>query len=170
MRSTTRLFALLLAGSVAAVGALAAGTVQVSYVQPERFADIGRARSDRDETLNQLTRHFETLGARWLSDGQTLKVDVLDVDLAGELRPFRHTGQDIRVLKGSVDWPRIKLRYTLEATGQAPRTSEQQISDMAYMRHFDRPYASESLVYEKRMLGRWFSAEFGAAGGKDRIN
>ena len=74
------------------------------------------------------------------------------------------------MLRDQADWPRIKLRYTLEATVQAPRTSEQQIADMAYLRHFDRPYASESLVDETRMLARWFSAAFGAAGGKDRIN
>ena len=169
MRSTTRLFAQLLAGSVAAVGALAAGTVQVSYVQPERFADIGRARSDRDETLNQLTRHFETLGARWLSDGQTLKVDVLDVDLAGELRPFRHTGQDIRVLKGSVDWPRIKLRYTLESTGQPARSGERQLQDMAYLQRigsYGIYGGNGALNYEYRLLNDWFESEFGAAASK----
>ena len=154
----------------ASLAAHAAGTVQVAYVQPEQFTDAGAYPGGVEDTLGQLTRYFATLASRHLPDGQALRIEVLDIDLAGTLQPWLRGGQEVRLLRDRADWPRIKLRYTLEATGQAPRTSEQQISDTAYMRHFDRLYGSESLVYEKRMLGRWFSAEFGAASDKDRIN
>jgi hypothetical protein len=70
------------------------------------------------------------------------------------------------VLKGGADWPRIKLRYTLEAAGQAARGAEQNIADMAYLHRIAGSRAGESLHYEKRMLDEWFAAQFGAAAGK----
>ena len=162
MRPTIRCLALCL-GLALAAAAHAAGTVQVSYVQPDKFSDAGDSRRDVEANLTRLTRHFETLAGRYLHDGQKLSIEVLDVDLAGEVRPARRFNQDVRVLKGGADWPRITLRYTLESAGQALRRGEQTIADMDYLRHIN-PYASdEPLRYERRMLDDWFAAQFGAA-------
>jgi Protein of unknown function (DUF3016) len=145
----------------------AAGAVQVSFVQPEKFADVGRTPRDVDGHLQQLTRHFEVLAARYLLDGQKLNLEVLDVDLAGELRPSRRSAQEIRVLKGGADWPRIHLRYTLEAAGQAPRRGEAQLRDLAYLQRPAGGYGDRvALKYEYRMLDEWFGTEFGPAGAK----
>ena len=154
----------------AGLAAQAAGTVQVSYVQPDRYIDAGIRQHDVENTLSDLTRHFELLAKRHLSDGQTLHIEVLDIDLAGREYPWRRAAQDVRVLTGRADWPRIHLRYTLEMAGHPPRKAAQWVSDMAYLHRVANLHARESLGYEKRMLAEWFSAEFGAAGGKDRIN
>ena len=151
---------LLVLGSAAAQ---AAGTVSVSYIQPDKFADAADARRDIEGNLSALTRHLELLGERHLSTGQKLTIEVLDVDLAGEVRPLRRLQQDVRVLKGGVDWPRIKLRYTLESPGQPTRRDEQTVADMAYLQRISRYPDGESLQYEKRMLDEWFVAQFGAA-------
>ena len=166
MRSTTRSTTLSLGLLLAAAAAQAAGTVQVSYVQPEQFADAGDARRDHEGNLRTLTRHLEALAGRHLGDGQTLRIEVLDVDLAGEVRPVLRLHQDVRVLKGSVDWPRIKLRYTLESAGQAPRHGEQTVADIAYLQRINRYHGNESLRYEKRMLDEWFSGQFAAASAR----
>lgn len=168
MRFTTRSTLCSLGLALVTGAAQAAGTVQVSYVQPDKFADAGNARSDIDDNLKQLTSHFEALAKRYLDDGQKLSIEVLDVDMAGEMRPLiRRAGQDLRVLKGRADWPRIKLRYTLESAGQVLRKGEQQVSDMAYLQRIGGYYgSSEPLRYEKRMLDDWFAAQFGAAGAK----
>lgn len=174
MRSTLRPHAFALgiafAMQIAGPAAHAAGTVQVSYTQPDKFVDAGNSRSDIADTLQQLSRHFETLAGRYLPDGQVLSIEVLDIDLAGAVHPWRVAAHDIRVVKGQADWPRIQLRYTLESAGQAPRKAEQWVTDMGYLQRIGGRYASESLGYEKRMLAEWFSAEFGAAGGKSRVN
>ena len=166
MRSTTRSLTLSLGLLLAASVAQAAGTVQVSYVQPEQFADAGDARRDQEGNLRTLTRHLEALAGRHLGDGQTLRVEVLDVDLAGEVRPVLRLHQDVRVLKGSADWPRIKLRYTLESTGQAPRHGETTVADLAYLQRINRYHGNESLRYEKRMLDDWFSEQFAAGSAR----
>ena len=143
-----------------AVGAQAAGTVQVQFVQPDKFIDVYDATFSRERNLEALKQHLERAGARVLADGQVLKIEVLDVDLAGKTR--RTAGaQDVRVLDGKADWPRIDLRYTLEAPGQAVRTGQASIKDMAYLQRVasSRP-ANEPLTYERRMLDDWFKAEF----------
>lgn len=164
MRSTTRPVLVSLGLVLAASAALAAGSVQVSYVKADDFADIGHSPYDRQLALQQLTRHFETLASRHLADGQSLTIDVLDVDLAGELRPSARTGYEIRVLRGKADWPRITLRYTLTSGGQAARSGEQQIADMNYLRHISRIGDDEALHAEKHMLEAWFAAQHFDAG------
>jgi hypothetical protein len=144
----------------------AAGSAQVSYIQPEKFADIGISPRDREDTLKHLTKHFDTLAARYLADGQRLTVEVLDVDMAGEIRPSIRVGQDVRIVKGETDWPIIKLRYALEAPGQAARRGESTLSDMSYARRTRQMREDEPLHYERRMLDEWFAAQFGPAAAK----
>lgn len=148
---------LMLAAS-AASAAQAAGTVSVKFVEPDKFADARDARRDARDNLRVLAGHIESAAGRYLAEGDKLSVEVLDVDLAGEIRPSRHLLQDVRVLKGGADWPRIKLRYTLESAGQPLRSGEQSISDMAYLQRGAGRASGDALAHEKRMLDEWFQA------------
>jgi hypothetical protein len=141
--------------AAAALPLAVAGSATVSFVNPDRFSDIGFAPTDRQNNLQALERHLQALAQRRLPDDQVLKVDVLDVDLAGEERPSRRTGRELRVLRGGADWPRIKLRYSLEANGRTLRSGEETLSDMSYLHGFSDTYGSEPLRYERRMLDQW---------------
>ena len=165
MRQATRSLAVGLGLALAAISAQAAGTVQVSFVQPDQFADAGDARRDVEGNVRVLARHLESLAVR-LGAGQKLSIEVIDVDLAGELQPWGHAQQDLRVLRGAADIPRIKLRYTLEASGQASRSGEQVVTDLGYLQRINRYPAGEALRYEKRMLDEWFSEQFAVAPAK----
>lgn len=166
MRFTPRPFTALFALTLGATVAHAAGTVQVAYVQFDKFADAGHASYDVSANLKSLTRVFESVAARHLADGQKLSVEVLDVDLAGEARPSRRGAYEIRVLHGTVDWPRIHLRFTLETPGQPARTGERQLQDMAYLQRLTSGVGRDGLPYEYRLLDDWFAAEFGRAGNQ----
>jgi len=165
MRSTARSITVS-AALVLAAAAQAAGTVQVSFVQPEKFSDVRDARHDSSVNLRELKRYLEELASRHVADGQSLTIEVLDVDLAGEIRFSPRLHDDVRVLKGRADWPRIKLRATLESAGQPVRRVEQTVADMAYLQRLNRYGDSEFLRYEKRMLDEWFVAQFGGAASK----
>jgi len=111
MRSTFRIreyFAMLL---VAAMPAGAAVTVSFG---PGPYSDIGPPGAESEKVKDELARHLQALGARYLAQQDNLRIEVLDVDLAGELQMTR-SGRDIRIARGQADFPRIKLRYTLEA-------------------------------------------------------
>lgn len=139
---------------VLAAGA-ASAEVTVNYVEPERFSDLPFATWERDAVLKDLTGHFARLGAQ-LPPGQSLRVDVLDVDLAGREYPGRGP-RDLRIVKShGADWPRIDLRFAIEQNGQVLRSGEVQLRDMAFMDRISRHTDNDSLRYEKRMIDDWF--------------
>ncbi len=144
----------------AAAPAAAAGKAQVQFIEPQQFADAGRTGYDRDQALKSLGDYIQSLGAR-LPDGQTLSVDVTNVDLAGELRPWRG-GYEVRVLRGGADWPQLSLRWSLQAGGRTLKSGEDRLSDPNYLfalRGVD--HQAGDLVFEKRMLRLWFETTFG---------
>jgi hypothetical protein len=143
--------------ALAAVPATAAGRVDVSFVEPETFGDVGWGSVDRERNLQVLAQHFQALAAR-LPDTQTLRVEVLDVDLAGEPRPGAI--QDFRVVRGGADWPAIRLRWVLDDRGTVQASGEERITDMNYF--FGRSAGSDHgpLPYERRLIERWFQERF----------
>jgi Protein of unknown function (DUF3016) len=152
------------AAAVAATAALlggaahAAATVEVRYVEPDNFADIGRSSWDRERALKTLTSHLQKLGQS-LPDGQTLRLDVSDIDLAGDIQPWGW--HELRVLRGQADWPLIKLSYTLLEGERTLKSGDVRLYDLAYMQTLngrDRP--GEELAVEKRMVRRWFAETF----------
>ncbi len=146
---------LALAGVLLLCVGAASAAVTVNYIHPENFSDLPFTPWDREQVLKDLAEHFQKLGQA-LPPGQDLKIDVLDVDLAGREEPSRRGVHEIRVLRGGADWPHIHLRYVLEAGGTVVKSGDEQISDMMYMDHVQRYTDGDVLQYEKQMLDDWF--------------
>jgi hypothetical protein len=145
--------ATLLVLATLACNAHAAGTVTLNWQDPANYTDAGRNVVDRERSLLALGAHMQAWGAL-LPDGQTLRLEVLDLDLAGEVRHWPGWGMDeIRVMGDRPDWPRMQLRYTLQAAGQTLHSGEARLSDMGYLLRQQRDGA---LAYEKRMVDAWF--------------
>lgn len=147
----------LLTGLAFAPQAQAAGPVQLSFVQPEQFIDIGRSSFDREHNLRVLATHFQRLGQA-LPEGQQLQIEVLDVDLAGEVWP--RASQEVRVMRGGLDWPRISLRYTLKAGETVLAQGEDRLSDASYLFPRRRALEHQPLPFERRMVDTWFQERF----------
>ena len=62
----------------------AAGQAEVSFVEPQRFTDAQRNPLERERVLQSLATHVGK-PATGLPDGQSLRIEILDVDLAGKL-------------------------------------------------------------------------------------
>jgi hypothetical protein len=154
----------LLFGVCAAAAAPAlAGPVEVSFVNADRYFDAGDKFRDEARNLRILEEHLKALGQSHLPSGQALKIEVLQVDLAGEMRPTRR-GTDMRIARGGADWPRITLRYTLQGEGGAvAQPREETVSDMTYQMRSAFGFSQEALHYEKRMLTEWFRERFASA-------
>jgi hypothetical protein len=147
---------------VLATSAHGAGTVNVQFVEPQRFADAGPTAWDRERHLASLQKHMAHWQAR-VPDGQTLQLEVLDLDLAGWSWP--QAGRDLRIVSGRADAPSIHLRWSLKAAdGRVLQSGTERIVDLGY---FDTAawlnrYDSD-LPYEKRLLDRWFGNTFPSA-------
>lgn len=144
--------ALALLAGVSAVHA----DVAVTFVDAERFADIGFMPADRREVLERLDAHLQAWGARHLRDGETLAVSVLDVDLAGDVRPGPR--DDVRVLLGGADWPRIHMRYELRVGGRGVGQGDERLTDPFYLDRRASIRTDEALLYERRMLDDWLAS------------
>jgi hypothetical protein len=156
MRGPSVRFSLLV--TIAALTGAAEAAVIVTFDHPDNYADVGLYRSEAPDVLKEIERHLQRLGETYLAPGQTLKIEVLDIDLAGQERFDPRAGVDIRVLRGRADWPSLRLRYVVESAGKVGDSREETISDVNYLMRPISP--SEKLAYEKRMLEEWFKARF----------
>ena len=156
--------------SLAACAALAlasvahAGVVEVKYIDAEKYTDAGHGRA-LEEVETGLTRHLQQLGQTQLPASRSLAIEILDIDLAGEIRPWHRLWPDTRVMRGRVDWPRISLRYTLREGDRVVSEGKEDVADMSYLQRSQWRGIEEgsALGYERRMLSDWFHERFGAA-------
>jgi hypothetical protein len=148
----------ILAATLAVAGApVLAGTAEVKFADPQVYTDVGGTRGQQFDNIERLARHIEVLAQR-LPVNQTLRVDVLDVDLAGT-----QFGLQPRVVRNMADIPRLHVRYSLLAGGQVLASGEDHLSRLDYAgaspRNVNRSY--EALFDEKRLLDDWFASRFG---------
>ncbi|AYF90256.1 DUF3016 domain-containing protein [Pseudomonas sp. DY-1] len=139
--------------------AVLASTTEVSFSQPDKYSDarLNRdyGRGADDFVLKDLKAHIEKLGKRYLQSGQTLKMDIRDIDLAGQFEPWRVNFKDVRFMR-EVTWPRIKLHYRLEQDGKTLVSRDVTVIDQSYLQHGNYYFSNDRLRYEKTMLDDWF--------------
>jgi hypothetical protein len=145
---------------LALAAAEANAAVVVSFTGSDRYTDAKPDGRDRTSALGDIERHLQELGQQYLPPEQTLRIEVLDVDLAGGLQ-MTGLGYQVRVLRDTGDGPAIKLRYTLESGGKVLDSREETLSDRAHAR-LKRSINTNvaSLYYEKRLLDEWFKSRF----------
>lgn len=156
----TLIYRATLAASLTLASALASAAATVSYVGVDKMTDVPRYQSDREFMQDDLREYIEKLSAR-LPAGQLLKLDILDIDLAGDVFP-RVAIQDVRVYRGRADWPRIHLRFQIEQDGKVIRSGERTLTDPNYQMSFNR-HTNDTYGYEKQLFEDWFRKELLAA-------
>ena len=140
----------------------ASASVNVRFVDPERFTDAGSNgfRSADAGVLAEIKTHLQRLGGRFLAPGQNLTIDILDIDRAGMDEPWRGGSMgDVRIMRG-VTPPRIKLRYVLNEKGKRARSGEETLTDLNYQMNPSARFGGDRLVYEKALLDDWFRRMF----------
>ena len=153
---------LLLIGALALpLAPAAAAVVSVSFPQAERYTDAERG-AEAERVRQALAQALTALGGSLLPAAQSLEVQVLDIDLAGERRPLRRAGADARVMRGTVDWPRIRLHFTWREGDRVLADEVADIADMDYLRQPQAGMSTSALPYERRMLDDWFHRRFAA--------
>ncbi len=151
------------AAALFGVNALAAppdGRLSVSFVNPESYTDAAYSHayaSEKDLAAveHDIRQHLDRLAERKLPRDDTLRIEVLDIDLAGRFEPLRLRGQDLRVVR-DITWPRMTLRYTLSRGDQVLASGEDRLVDMNFMMSVNIYASSDPLRYEKAMLDDWF--------------
>lgn len=137
-----------------------AATSEVTWTNSDKYRDvdagIGHRAKFKARTFAHFEKHFATLATK-LPEGQTLLIDVQDVDLAGDVH---QNMQRVRVIKG-VFFPRIKFSYqVIDSNKKSISSGDVNLKDMNFMMGSKLRYNQDSLGYEKRMLDEWFEKTF----------
>lgn len=146
--------------------AWAVSNLSVVFVDPEKYSDASYSSSfssatDRADVQQEIEAHLGRLSERYLAPRDSLKIEVLDIDLAGRIEPLRARtgGGDMRVVR-DISWPRMTLVYTLTRAQQFTARREEVLSDPNFLTSFNRYSSGDRLRYEKAMLDRWFKESF----------
>ena len=148
--------------TVFAVPSVMAGESEVTWTNPDKYRDVkandmeSRKRFE-ERTFKNLEKHFAKLAAQ-LPEGQTLKLDVTDVDLAGDVNAGGI--ERIRIVK-EIYFPRMKFSYELVGADNSVIVADEiNLKDMNFMTGSRLKYRNDSLGYEKKMLDDWFKKTF----------
>ncbi len=142
-----------------ALAGAAQADVQVNFVKPENFIDIKDNSGFRDnDVLKDIEAHLVAQAQKYLP-GRDVRINVTDVDLAGQVEPLGRSWTWVRVMR-TVTLPSIWLNYEVREGDKVVKQGEVRLRDMNYQDGFNGYFSSENLRYEKRMIDRWFKEEF----------
>jgi len=160
MKQSILMVTLLTASFLLSPNASAASS-EVTWTDYKNYRDIdsgneGRTKF-RERIFRKLEEHFANLAEQLPAD-QTLKIEVTDVDLAGDTRAG--SIHQVRIMK-QIYMPRMNFSYQLfDADGKVVQSEEVVVKDMNFMSGRNLKYRNDSLGYEKKMLDDWFDKTF----------
>jgi hypothetical protein len=161
-----------LLGTVAVAGVRAenakpAPRVEVNFNEPDKFTDAadGPRGTDygREGIIEDLQTYLVRKASAYVPEGQKLTVTIKDIDLAGEIEPWRSPQfQDVRIIK-DIYPPRIDLSFKLvDASGAVVKEGNRQLRDLTFTMNIN-PNRNDPRVYEKALLDDWLRSEFNRA-------
>lgn len=160
------LFVLSAVAGVRAADPKAPSRTEVNFVDPDKFADAAddQRGSDfgRDANLQQLREHIQRRADLAIPADQRLTVTITDVDLAGEIEPWRTPQMsNVRLVK-DIYPPRITLDFRLtDASGAVIKEGNRRLTDLTFLMNLHGPDRSDPRIYEKELLTTWIQSEFG---------
>ncbi len=143
------------------VTAIFSAELETDWVQVETYDDIRAGEQSRlgfqEQIIKTLNKHFITLANR-LPVYHTLKLNVLNIDLAGEINYYG--SRQVRTFK-DLYFPRVSLSYQLlDESNQVIKSGTANIKNVNFMNSISQRYKNQFLGHEKAMIDKWFEEEF----------
>lgn len=138
--------------------AATAGEPVVTFSNVDDYTDLPYSES---ESLRKLIGEHIVKQAKKLPPSVDLKIEVLDIDLAGDIKANFRNPNDIRVRNGRTDGPEMKVRFTISDNGKVLQTAEETLQDSDYLTRTNRYYSNDELRFEKQMIDNWMQMRFG---------
>jgi hypothetical protein len=145
--------------------AKSAGLVRVMFIAPEKFTDVSDGWSSpdhyRDHVLAEFKSQIEASARDYVTGGSQLEIKVTDIDLAGNIEPWRGPEfSHIRILR-DIYPPRMELEFRLiGANGKVISEGKRRLMNPGYLMGSALP-ASDPLRFDKEIIRRWIRQEFG---------
>ncbi|MDN3653708.1 DUF3016 domain-containing protein [Thalassotalea ponticola] len=164
MKINTFILNSLICGALFSITHAYAGEAKVNWIEPNTYTDIRPGDEPRKRFEKRVFSELETyIGelAATLPDGQTLQMDVTNLDLAGDVRYMvGPNNATVRVIE-DLYFPKMRFRYQLtDASGEVLKQGEEKLKDMGFFNSPKRSMRHENFSYEKAMIGEWFEQTF----------
>ena len=144
--------------------ALHAAEVDIGWDEPERFSDVsddyGYVQNDFEYFKEEFTRYVKKLADRHMPPDASLSFTIRDVDLAGEIEPWRTApNHNIRIVR-DIYPPRLKFNYNISYSGDGMSVDENgmaQLTDLTFLWNLERSVRGDDpFFYEKELMEDWF--------------
>lgn len=126
------------------------------FVEPVRYTDaqnrFGSGLSLR-VTLGEIHRIIEGEGRRVLRPGESLTIEVVEIDLAGFEQPGANVPYGVRVVR-DITPPRLRLRFVLSANGRPILAGEETLTDQNFLIGSSHRSGS-TFAYERELIRNW---------------
>jgi hypothetical protein len=163
--------------SLGAGTALYAAEVQPEFENVKDFTDFSISGLSEEKTLRifqaELDDALPQFAEKHLRGGERLVIRFTDVDMAGDIQPWRNsTNADIRYVE-AIYPPRLKFRYQLtDSEGAVVDEGEDSISDMAFQMSTAAVFRGrfQHFAYELELLESWMRKTFGKRGSESEDN
>lgn len=158
---------LVLASAWISTCALNAGEITVEFEEVDKYTDFSVSGLSEEKTLgifeSELERELKVLSKRYIIGDYKLHIIFKDIDMAGDIQPWRNRyNADIRYIE-TVYPPRMELAYTLtDSEGNIVQQGEETIADISFDFNILAPLRTQtmSFYYEINMLEDWMRKNF----------
>ena len=139
-----------------------AGQIIAEFDDVKNFTDFSVSGLSEEKTLSifesELEDELERFARKYIPEGQTLHILFTDIDMAGDIQPWRNRhNADIRYVE-RIYPPRLAFTYKLvDAEDKVLAEGEESIADLAFDYNVVAPMKnlSMSFFYETNLLGDW---------------
>ena len=134
------------------------GLVKIEWQNPKDFRDIKTSNELQSRFENRLfetlTKNINKQAEKILKPGQTLQMQVTNLDLAGDMRPtFGATPGDLRIVKDLYP-PRATFSYSVNEGDKVIIAGDEKIIDMSFMNN-TRNFNNRPFQYETNLFDDW---------------
>ena len=144
-----------------------AGEIHFEFEGVGDYTDFSVSGLSEERTLPLLEAELEDEIQAWtkkyVAGDQVLTIKITDIDMAGDIQPWRNTySADIRYVE-PVYPPRIKLSYTLaDADGNIIKEGEDSLTDLGFQQSTITAMRlqHENFGYELELLRNWMRRTF----------
>jgi hypothetical protein len=137
-----------------------ATSLNMSFDAPDAFTDFTFQSLSEQRTASIFTKDVEralqSTVEKYLPEESVLNLQFTDIDLAGDVQPWRNRNNaDIRYVE-NIYPPRLKFSYQIVAPdGSVLREGEENLSDMAFMMRAAFNIHRNNFYYETELLKDW---------------
>jgi len=154
---TSVILTLIIFSSIAAANLTS--IAEVTFDKPESFNDFktqtAHNKLDKSRLMQELQQQINETAKRYLTNGEYLKINFLNIDMAGYIYP---SIDDIRTVRQDADKSLLVFNYTLlNKDGTVINEGKERLIKLNFssMRHEAKRYKNSHFKYEMVMFSHW---------------